>query len=161
MKKLTVKQQMFVNEYLVDLNATQAALRAGYSKKTAAFIGAENLKKPQIQSAIEDAMTERSERVELQADEVLMDLKRIIMFNPKSLYDENGNLKSIKDLDDDTALVLSGLKIKTESDGKQYVEIKWADKLKAIETAMRHLGMFNDKLSFNVMSHEDALAELE
>lgn len=161
MKKLTAKQEMFVKEYIIDLNATQAAIRSGYSKKTAREQAARMLSKVNIQQAIQEAKGKRAERVELQADEVLMDLKRITMFNPKSLYDGNGNLKPIEALDDDTAKVLTGLKIKTEPDGRQYVEIKWADRLKAIETAMRHLGLFNDKLSFNVTSHEDALAELE
>lgn len=71
MNKLTAKQSMFVSEYLIDLNATQAAIRAGYSENTAQQMGAENLTKPVIAEAIQSAMDERSERVELTADWIL------------------------------------------------------------------------------------------
>ena len=71
---LTGKQRRFVQEYLVDLNATQAAIRAGYSSKTAYSIGNENLKKPEIQAALIKAQSERAERTKLSADEVVQDL---------------------------------------------------------------------------------------
>lgn len=74
---LTAKQKMFVQEYLVDLNATQAALRAGYSKKTAFSIGNENLKKPEIQKAIQHAMQKREKRVEVNQDYVISKLFEI------------------------------------------------------------------------------------
>jgi phage terminase small subunit len=70
-KRLTPKQAAFVNEYLVDLNATQAAIRAGYSEDTAYSIGNENLSKPQIATAIQDAMDQRSTRIKVTADYVL------------------------------------------------------------------------------------------
>lgn len=69
--RLTPKQQEFVNEYLVDLNATQAAIRAGYSEDTAGAIGSENLKKPEIQEAVQKAMDMRSTRVGVTADFVI------------------------------------------------------------------------------------------
>ena len=68
---MTPKQQRFVEEYLIDCNATQAAIRAGYSEKTAAVIGAENLTKPNIQEAVETAMQSRSERTEITQDWVI------------------------------------------------------------------------------------------
>lgn len=71
MAKLTPKQQRFVDEYLIDLNATQAAIRAGYSPKTANEMGAENLAKPSIKQAIEQAKAERSERTKITQDDVL------------------------------------------------------------------------------------------
>ncbi len=73
---MTAKQQAFVREYLIDLNATQAAIRAGDSQKTAGSIGHENLNKPEIQEAIESALTERAEHVELTANEVIEGLRR-------------------------------------------------------------------------------------
>lgn len=69
--KLTPKQELFVKEYLVELNATQAAIKAGYSKKTAEVIGFENLRKPKIQAAIQAAMDQRAERTKITADYVL------------------------------------------------------------------------------------------
>ena len=77
MEKLTAKQARFVEEYLVDLNATQAAIRAGYSEQTARQIGAQNLSKLVIQQAIEAARNKRSERVELTQDEVVRDLREL------------------------------------------------------------------------------------
>lgn len=74
---LTPKQAAFVREYLVDLNATQAAIRAGYSAKTAASIGEENLRKPEIKAAIEAAMAERAKRTEVTADRVVQELAKI------------------------------------------------------------------------------------
>lgn len=71
MAKLTKKQELFVKEYLIDLNATQAAIRAGYSKKTATVIGAENLTKPDISAAIQEAMDKRAKKIEINADYVL------------------------------------------------------------------------------------------
>jgi phage terminase small subunit len=70
-KKLSKKQEMFVKEYLIDLNATQAAIRAGYSKDTAGSIGFENLTKPEIASKINSAMEKRSQAVEITAEKVL------------------------------------------------------------------------------------------
>jgi len=68
---LTAKQQRFVAEYLIDLNATQAAIRAGYSEKTAGSVGGENLKKPEIAAAIQASMNQRTERTQVDADYVL------------------------------------------------------------------------------------------
>ncbi len=74
-KKLTAKQQTFVNEYLIDLNATQAAVRAGYSEKTAQQTGSENLLKPVIKNAIQEAMDKRSQKTEITAEFVLKGIK--------------------------------------------------------------------------------------
>lgn len=76
--KLTPKQEQFVREYLIDLNATQAAIRAGYSEKTAQVIAAENLSKPIIRATIDAALAERSEETKVDAAYVL-----------KRLHDEN------------------------------------------------------------------------
>jgi len=76
--KLTPKQNIFVAEYLVDLNATQAAIRAGYSKKTAGQIGDENLRKPQIAKAIQESMFQRAERTEISSELVVQGILRVI-----------------------------------------------------------------------------------
>lgn len=76
-KPLTPKQTLFVQEYLVDLNATQAAIRAGYSKNTAKAIGAENLTKPDIADAVQKAMGARSERVVITQDSVLKNIEAL------------------------------------------------------------------------------------
>ena len=75
--KLTDKQQMFCKEYLIDLNATQACIRAGYSEKTANRIASENLSKLVIQEEISRLKLEREKRVKLTADKVLNDIERV------------------------------------------------------------------------------------
>lgn len=93
MAKLTPKQEMFVKEYLIDLNATQAAIRAGYSRKTADRIGPELLGKTCVKQAIIEANKERVERVQLDADWVLTRLKlisdRCVQGEP--VFDKEGN----------------------------------------------------------------------
>ena len=101
--KLTPKQQRFIDEYLIDLNATQAAIRAGYSKNSARQIGDENLSKPVIAAAVAKAKKERSEATKIDATWVLkqaVELHQRCMQeirptrNPKTrkqLYDDNGN----------------------------------------------------------------------
>jgi len=77
MGKLTAKQQSFCEEYMIDLNATQAAIRAGYSLKTAKEIGCENLTKPNISECIQDLFNERSEKVEISAEYVIKSIKSV------------------------------------------------------------------------------------
>lgn len=92
MSKLNLKQQLFIEEYLVDLNATQAAKRAGYSEKTAYSIGQENLNKPEIQEAVQKAFNERSERTEITQDYVLGTIKETVE-KCKESDNTNGILK--------------------------------------------------------------------
>ena len=94
MSKLTNKQKTFVEEYLVDLNATQAAIRAGYSEKTAAEMGYENLRKPQITKAIQAAAEERSDRTEVTADNVLAEIASLA-FAEEGITD-NSKLKALE-----------------------------------------------------------------
>ncbi len=94
-KKLTAKQQLFCKEYLVDLNATQAAIRAGYSKKTAYSIGFENLKKPEIQEEIQKNADKRAKKVEIDANYVLGNIKEIgERCMKKESFKETGALKA-------------------------------------------------------------------
>jgi len=92
MKKpgLTPKQQLFVNEYLVDLNATQAAIRAGYSPKRADAMGHENLRKPEIAAALMERMNKRAEQTQIDAEWVLKRLAQDATADVADLYHENG-----------------------------------------------------------------------
>ena len=76
MTNLRPKQQRFIEEYLIDLNATQAAIRAGYSEKTACSIGEENLRKPDIKQAIQERMAARSQNTEVTQEWVVKALKK-------------------------------------------------------------------------------------
>lgn len=160
-KKLSPKQKLFVQEYLIDLNATQAAIRAGYSKKTAEVIGHENLRKPYISSAIQKAMKKREDRTEITQDRVLEEYAKLAFFDPRKFFNDDGNLKNIVDLDDNTAACVAGVDVITISSKENYVEqikkIKITDKKAALDSIAKHLGMFdkdknndNDKMIFNV-----------
>lgn len=94
---LTARQRRFVDEYLVDLNATQAAIRAGYSAKTARQTAAENLSKPVISEAIAAAKSARSERTKIDADWLLRRLADEAEADVADLYDENGSLRPVQD----------------------------------------------------------------
>lgn len=158
--KLTPKQRLFVKEYLVDLNATQAAIRAGYSKKTAMQMGEENLRKPVIQASLQLKMAEREKKVDFSAEGTLRELKNIVHFNIKNIFDEHGKMKSIKELDDSTAAAIAGIEFTSKMDGDDLVrvtKIRLNDKNKAIDSAMRHFSLYNDKLNVGV-SFNDVLA---
>jgi phage terminase small subunit len=151
--KLTAKQAAFVQEYLVDLNATQAAIRAGYSKKTARQIGEQNLSKVDVSTAVQQAMKERETRTGITADRVLKELEKIAFFDIRKLYNEDGSMKLPSEWDDDTAAAMAGLETieEFEGTGKARKSIGFTKKAKtwskdgALGLAMRHLGMLVDR----------------
>ena len=163
-KKLTSKQKMFVKEYLVDLNATQAALRAGYSEKTAYRTGADNLKKPQIQEAIQQAMQKREQRTEITADKVLEEYaklgfsdvtdylqvvtERILVGHDKETGEPISDIrqfvlmKDTKDIPPEKLAAIS--EVKQHKDGS--ISFKLHDKKGALDSIARHLGMFTERV---------------
>ncbi|WP_051983782.1 terminase small subunit [Burkholderia pyrrocinia] len=158
MKKLTAKQQRFVDEYLVDLNASAAARRAGYSERTANEQGARLLAKVSVQEAVRAAMSDRRERTHITQDRVLRELARIAFFDIRRLYNADGTLKRPDQLDDEAAAGLAGVDVveqmtySADGDGELTAtptltkKAKVFDKTAALTLAMRHLGMLNDKL---------------
>lgn len=165
MAKLTKKQKRFVEEYLIDLNATQAAIRAGYSVDTAAVIGCENLIKPNIQQEIAKAMAERSKRTGVNQDRVILELARLAFVKMTDIVNEKGEIKNTA-TDDDLSCI-EGIKYKhsdTDSGYSVEREVKIGSKIKALELLGKHLGMWNDKFDVNiavpiVISGEDALED--
>ena len=145
---MTGKQKRFIEEYLVDLNATRAAIRAGYSPDTAKDIGCENLKKPMIRCHIALAMAERSRRTGVNADRVVMELAKIAFVNANDVIDPDTATVRSDALPEDTAAIQS-VKVKTFGEDGLEREIKMADKLKALELLGRHLGMFKDKVELS------------
>lgn len=150
---LTPKQERFVAEYLIDLNATQAAIRAGYSKKNADKIGSELLGKTRVARAIQQAQKDRQVRTEITQDMVLRECAKLAFFDIRKLLDKDGILLDISALDDDIAAAIIGLDIQDihESQGNKkniigYIKkYKLADKLKAIELLGKHLGLWQPK----------------
>lgn len=151
MAKLTAKQKRFIEEYLFDLNATQAAIRAGYSVDSAYSIGNENLKKPEIKSSIDKAIAERSRRTGINTDRVLRELGKIAFINPADVINLDDATVKEEATREDTACIQS-IKIKTiptEDGDITEREIKTYDKLKALELCGKHLGMWTERIDLN------------
>ena len=142
---MTKKQKRFIEEYLIDLNATQAAIRAGYSPDTAYSIGNENLKKPEIKAHIDKAMAERSKRTGVNADRVVMELAKIAFVNADDVIDFKTATVKEGARPEDMAAIQS-VKVKTFGEDGLEREIKMADKIKTLELLGSHLGMFKDKV---------------
>ena len=161
---LTPKQQRFIEEYLIDLNATQAARRAGYSEKTARNIACENLAKPDIQEAIAQAMAKRAERTQVTADRVVEEFAKIGFANSCDFFDwgpDGITVKGKADLTPEQQAAVAEVSQTTTKDGGT-VKIKLHDKRGALDSLARHLGMFKDNLNVGLtVRYEDALKELK
>lgn len=150
---ITEKQKKFVEEYLIDLNATQAAIRAGYSVKNAGKIGHELLEKTRISNEITKKIAERSRRTGINADRVLIELAKIAFVNADDVIEsKDATLKENASRDDLAAI--QSVKVKTFGEDGVEREIKLADKIKALDMLGRHLGMWNDKLQVSGMEEE-------
>ena len=145
---MTKKQKRFAEEYLIDLNATQAAIRAGYSPDTAKEIGCENLTKPNIRACIDREMAERSKRTGVNAERVVMELAKVAFVQAVDVIDPKTATVKEDALSEDTAAIQS-VKVKTFGDDGLEREIKMADKLKALELLGKHMGMFKDKVELS------------
>lgn len=151
MAKLTDKQRRFVDEYLIDLNATQAAIRTGYSAKTAEQQGSRLLSNVKVQQAVSEKMAERSKRTGINQDRVVLELARIAFVKMTDVVDEEGQIRN--DATDDDLACIESIKYKSSTmDSGESVEreVKIGSKLKALELLGKHLGMWNDKLDVNV-----------
>ena len=152
MAKLTEKQKRFVEEYLIDLNATQAAIRAGYKVDNARQTATENLAKPYIVEAVEKALAERSRRTGINQDRVIQELAKIAFVNITDVV--NSDCEILPDADEADLAAIEAVKVKTipTKSGEVGIEreVKLSSKLKALEMLGKHLGMWNDKLDVNV-----------
>lgn len=155
MGKLTEKQKKFVNEYLIDLNATQAAIRSGYSEKNAFKIGSELLHKSTVSKYLQTRQQALQQRTEVTQEMVIKELASIGFADvidyaevvEKKYIDENGKERSYADVDIKVTANIPINKRKAVSSikqGKNGIEIKLNDKVKALELLGKHLGMFKD-----------------
>jgi len=157
---LTEKQKRFVDEYLIDLNATRA-YKAAYpscKKDEAARVnGSKALTNTNIVEYIEQRMKDREQRTEITQDEVLRELGRLGFFDPRKLFHADGKPKDITELDDDTAACIAGLDVQEVYEGygedREFVgyikKYKLTDKKGSLELIGRHLGMFKDKVEMS------------
>jgi len=159
---MSPKQQRFVDEYLIDLNATQAAIRAGYSERSAEVTAHRLLSNAKIAAAVAAAQTDRSERTKIDADWVLTRLAEEADADVADLYDDHGQLKPVKDW---PLIWRKGLvagidtlreKIGEDEDGApEYAtvqKVKLSDRIKRIELIGKHVGVqaFKDNLDVNL-----------
>ena len=154
--KLRPKQLEFVRQYLVDLNATQAAVRAGYSKKTANQHGPRLLVNVGIQEAIQEYREELTQNGKIATpEEILEGYTRDIRFDPRKLFNENGRPKGIHELDDDTAQSLLGYRINEsiiikDNSGQKTIfrrtyEFKFPNKRCCRDSLAKHFGLIPRK----------------
>ena len=169
--KLTPKQIRFVDEYMVDFNATQAAIRAGYKAKTAHVIGAENLRKPKIAEEIARRQKDLQKRTEVSQDRVVKELARIAFANiadylhveTQTRTKDDGTEVTYQTVMFNETQELSADQRAALAVVKQSVngfELKLHDKIKALELLGRHIGMFNDKLDIKATVTENPFAGL-
>ena len=138
------KQERFVEEYLIDLNGTQAAIRAGYSPKTANEQASRMLANVNIRAHIKKAMAERSRRTGINQDRVLMELAKIGFVNISDVVDPE-TAKILPDAKEEDLACIQSIKVKPTEWGTER-EVKMYDKKAALVDIGRHLGMFKDKL---------------
>lgn len=152
MAKLTAKQQKFVDEYLIDLNATQAAIRAGYKKTEYTDTNANKLlENTRIREAVDKSMAERSRRTGINQDRVIQELARIAFVNPqKVINSEDASIRA--DATEDDLACIQSVKVKTmdgEKGSSVEREVRLNDKMRALELLGKHLGMFKDKVELD------------
>ena len=156
MAKLSPKQKLFVDEYLIDLNAKQAAIRAGYSAKTAERSGPRVLCSVVVQSVLAERIAEREKRTEINADYVLKRLAEIDQMDCLDILNDNGSVKPISKWPKIWRQFISGLDIADifEGSGEErelvglLKKIKWPDKLKNLELLGKHVSVqaFKEKM---------------
>lgn len=151
---MSPKMARFAEEYILDLNATQAAIRAGYSAKTAYSAGERLLRDVEVSAAVQKSKERRAAKLEITQDRVLLEIARIALLDPQAFYNADGSLKPVQELDKDTAATITSVEVEEDIvtiDGETKItgrtkKLKMADKVAALTLAARHLGMLTDKI---------------
>lgn len=148
MTKLNEKQARFVEEYLVDLNATQAAIRAGYSEKTARTQGQRLLTNADIQAAVSEAQKTRSARTQITQDRVIQEIARLGLSDIRGAFSVGGSLLPPSEWSDDLSAAVASIEVDQRKepgeDGEHYTvtKLKLWDKNAALEKLCKHLGLY-------------------
>jgi phage terminase small subunit len=146
---LTPKEEIFIQQYLIDFNGARAARAAGYSEHTAREIAAENLTKPHIRARIEHIRAGMARAFNITRERIAQEYARIAFFDIRKAFDADGELIPIKDLDEDTALAIAGIEVSNDWDrdeaGKamivgQLKKIKISDKRAALDSLCKLMG---------------------
>lgn len=151
---LTAREQAFVQGYLKSLNATQAAIEAGYSENCADVTSCRMMKKKRIKDAIQAGMDKRSERVQVDADTILRELLHLSTVDVTQAFDDMGQLKPLSEIPEDVRRSISALEVNElfagQGEEKTAIglakKIKFYDKTKALELLGKHLKLFTDRV---------------
>ena len=168
-RPLNSRQRHFAKEYLVDRNATQAAIRAGYSPRTARVQGPQLLLHPAIKRLINSTLEQVEERTEIKLERVLTELHRILTADIGLGLNSAGGVKPLQDWPEDLRRALSGIDVEeiwgNEDGQRQQVgvvkKVKFWSKTHSAEQLLRHLGAFNDRVEVTTKSHAELMLEIE
>ena len=147
---MTNSQKRFCDEYLIDFNATRAykaAYKSCRKDETANVNGSKLLRNTKVQEYIAEKQQEMQERNKITQDTIIQELAKIALFNIKDIYNEDGTLKKVTELDDNTAKAISGVKILQKAGAMKIILSKTNDKTKALELLGKHLGMFKENVN--------------
>lgn len=164
--RLEPKQARFVTEYLVDLNATQAAIRAGYSKRSARSQACDLLTRPNIAEAVRLGVEKRAAKVEITADFVLSQMLKFASADHAELYNADGSLKNIHDIPKDVRMAIQSLEVESRREGQDgdvvtTKKVKLVDKKGANETLMKYLGLLKENIHITGNLRYAALSDAE
>ncbi|MGI9502136.1 MAG: terminase small subunit [Geminicoccaceae bacterium] len=153
---LTLKQERFCQEYIIDGNATRSALMAGYSEATSRTIASENLTKLDIRNRIDELEADRLASLKITQEKVILQTARLAMSDMRDYYHSDGRIKRIEELSDDAAAAITGIKVtkkrtyeEAEGEPPEYeevVEFKLADKKGPLELLGKHHKLFTEKV---------------
>ena len=157
---MTPKQTLFVAEYLANgFNATKAAISAGYSERSASSIGEENLRKPEIASAIAKKTQKAIAKVDFSVERTLEFVARMAFFDPADLFEADGSMKRLRDIPPETRSVIAGLEVSDiwdsgEGEEKSIIgnlkKIKLSDRKAALDMLMRYHTLYRDRVDVNL-----------
>jgi phage terminase small subunit len=155
--KISPKRRLFIAEYLIDLNATQAAIRAGYSVNSAEMQGSRLMTHDNISQEIEAAFEKRLEKIGVSKDRVLTEIARLAFSDNRRLYRKDGSLLMPSEWDDETAAAIAGVETFEEFSGRGEdrtqigitKKVKVWDKARCLELLGRHLKLFGEKTGDN------------
>lgn len=159
---MTPKQERFVAEYLIDLNATRAAIAAGYSKKTAHSQGPRLLEDVEVARAVAEKTQQQLDRADLTAERVLEEMRRLSFSDIRALFDEHGNLRPIHELTAEQAACIGGFEVIKKNaeagDGKidTVHKVKVIDKTRTLEMLGKHFALLTERVHHTA---DDALME--
>lgn len=151
MVKLTEKQRRFIEEYLIDLDGRNAAIRAGYAPKAAEVQASRLLRLVKVRSAVDQAIAERSKRTGVNQDKIIRELAKIAFLNPTDVINmDEATIKGEASRDDTAAIASVKVKTIPTEDGEIVErEVKTYDKVKALDLLGKHQGMFKEKIELD------------